>query len=169
MTTGCLCSLVGDNCDIRIAPNHQALDHQARDCHYFATLLVFSRMADQIREMSTVCPRMGPNNFDIEQLILSQQERHTLLQSHKVLNGRLVAKNITAFGWMAGVLPKHIPYPHSDAMARKSLILPLRLSLKNEAKYEDCVQILSEVEATLHGHLQNVNGNGLFWMLLAAT
>ena len=41
LQTCSLCNLVGDNCDIRITPNHQAIDHQVRDCHYFGVLLFF--------------------------------------------------------------------------------------------------------------------------------
>ena len=35
MSACCLCNLVGDNFDIRITSNHQALDHHQKDCHYF--------------------------------------------------------------------------------------------------------------------------------------
>ena len=146
----CLCNLVGDNCDIRITPNHQATDHQVKDCHYFAVLLVFSRMADQISAMQNVRPALIPENIPLEEFILTENDRALLLSSYKVILGRLMATNLPAFAWLGGLLPKHIPHEHSHVMSRKSDILPLQIILKNEAKYEDCVSILDQTVALLH-------------------
>ena len=162
MSACCLCNLVGDNCDIRITPNHQALDHQVKDCHYFATLLIFSRMAEQLSHMSTLPPQINPDNFNLQNLLLTDVERQTLFQSYKVLIGRLLAKNIPAFRWLDKILPHHIPHTHSDIMGRKSHILPLKIILKNEAKYEDCVHILDETEALMHAYLPNEDGKQIY-------
>ena len=153
----CLCNLVGDNCDIRITPNHQATDHQVRDCHYFAVLLVFSRMSYELSQLDPHKPAINPNDIPIESFVLSAEERLTLLASYKVILGRLMAKNLSSFRWLLDILPKHIPHAYSEVMARKSHILPLQIILKNEAKYEDCVAILDQTVALLHIQ-QNAQG-----------
>ena len=154
LQTCSLCNLVGDNCDIRITPNHQAIDHQVRDCHYFGVLLFFSRMAEQIMAMQTLRPAIVPEAIPPEQFLLNDQDRLLLFQSYKVLLGRLMARNIPAFAWLDSVLPKHIPHEHTAVMSQKSSILPLELILKNEAKYEDCVSILDATMAQIHGFHQ---------------
>ncbi|KAK3106929.1 hypothetical protein FSP39_003265 [Pinctada imbricata] len=40
------------------------------------------------------------------------------------------------------ILPKHIPHEHQDEMSEKSSIHLLAIMLKNEAKYDDCVDIM---------------------------
>ena len=154
LQTCSLCNLVGDNCDIRITPNHQAIDHPVRDCHYFGVLLFFSRMAEQIMAMQTLRPAIEPEAIPPEQFLLNDQDRLLLFQSYKVLLGRMMARNIPAFAWLDSVLPKHIPHEHTAVMSQKSSILPLELKLKNEAKYEDCVSILDATMAQIHGFHQ---------------
>ena len=153
-----LCFLVGDNCDIRIQTNHQASDHQVQDCHYFAILLIFSRMANELVQLSNVPPHIIPENIEVSSVLLTDLEKRQLLSSYKVLFGRLMVKKFKAFQWMDRILPKHIPHQHTDVMARKSTIIPMRILLKNEAKYEDCVMILDETEDILQEHFEAAQG-----------
>ena len=153
-----LCFLVGDNCDIRIQTNHQASDHAIKDCHYFAILLIFSRMENQISQLSNIPPRIVPERVNTIEVLLIQPERLQLLQSYKVIFGRLLVKNFEAFKWMESILPKHIPHQHSDSMARKSTVIPMRILFRNEVKHEDCVKILDETEDILHDHFGTAMG-----------
>ncbi|XP_046583753.1 uncharacterized protein LOC124290951 [Haliotis rubra] len=91
--------------------------------------------------------------------ISSARERMLLLQSYKVLMGRRLAKYIPALEWMASVLPDHIPHRFSDTMAKKSIIVPSRLMILNEAKYEDCVQILDNTEDILRESFSEALGS----------
>ena len=153
-----LCHLVGDNCDIRIKPRHQASDHKIQDCHYFAILLIFARMAGELQHLSSVPPVFDPENIKIQEFVLSGEERVRILQSYKIMLGRMMARNIPAFKWLDSILPKHIPHAHSDTAARKSTVVPLKMILKNEAKYEDCVQILDETTKIMDGFFQSAQG-----------
>ena len=56
--------------------------------------------------------------------------------------GRVLQGNLTHFHWLKKILPKHIPHEHQDEMSEKSSIHLLPIMLKNEAKYDDCVDIM---------------------------
>mgnify|MGYP003536146883 CR=1 FL=1 len=146
-----LCSLVGDNCDIKVRPRHVSLEHQVRDCHFFGMLLVFSRLANVIQGLTNEPPaltqaeHLNPNNF-----VLNDGEIQALLQSYKVMVGRLMSKHFSAFRWLKDVLPLHIPHQYQDQMAKQSSVIPVKLILRNEAKYEDCVWILHEARQLLN-------------------
>lgn len=64
----------------------------------------------------------------------------------------MVAKNCKHLKWIGDVLPTHIPHRYSKQMAEKSTIVPLKLSLLNEAKYEDCVKILDNTESEIRNY-----------------
>lgn len=161
----CLCNFVGDNCDIRIKPRVQSSEHQIKDCHYFAILLVFARLATEITASSNMPPAIEPLTIDLNTFVLNEHERFMLLDgSYKILLGRMMAKNFPAFKWLSSILPKHIPHPHSQVSSLKSEVHPFQLSLKNEAKYEDCVEILSECSNKMYGLVQDSRGK-LFFLL----
>lgn len=151
-----LCVIVGDNCDIRIQTNHQASDHQIKDCHYFGELLVFSRMTEELKHLSKISPTIRPENINIKQVLLFPHERLQLFESYKVLLGRLIVENIPTFKWMKSILPQHIPHQQEDVMEKKSAIVPLKMLFQNEAKYEDYVHILDETEAILHQYFETL-------------
>ena len=54
-----------------------------------------------------------------------------------------------SFSWLNAVLPKHINHPYQAQMSRKSDVYQLPIMMKNEAKHEDCVDILDEYENIL--------------------
>ena len=60
-----------------------------------------------------------------------------------------MASNLPGFKWLENVLPDHIPHRFSRQMAEKSTVIPVRLILKDEKKYEDCVAILRETQGIL--------------------
>jgi len=154
-----LCSFVGDNCDIRIQPKHMSSDHQVKDCHYFALLLIFSRINSAIRQgLSQKTPSITPTDIDPKSFIPNAAEQEILLASYKVLLGRFMVKNFPEFAWMDSVLPKHISHPYEHITSAKTSVATLDVLLKNEAKYEDCVQILDECERIAQDHYTNALG-----------
>ena len=88
--------------------------------------------------------RLNPENF-----LLNSQERQSLLSSYKVMLGRLMVKNLPAFKWLENILPHHIPHQYAHINSKKSTIIPQKLILKDEKKYEDCVGILQEAQCML--------------------
>lgn len=153
-----LCSLVGDNLNFRIKTKHQRSDHKIQDCHYFAVLMIFARRTDIFQELSTVKPVCNPEILPLEHFILKPAEKTCLLESYKILLGRVLSKNIVSLRWLDSILPKHIPHNFSDLMSQKTEVRNLKLSFKNEAKYEDCVKILEESEDALIHQYQQARG-----------
>ena len=47
-----------------------------------------------------------------------------------------------AFQWLKKILPNHIAHQYEEEMAKKSKVFGLPIQFKNEAKYEDCVDIM---------------------------
>lgn len=80
----CLCSLVGDNCDLRISTRHQSSDHQVKDCHFYATLLVFARLSEQALNMSNILPVVDITSIGLTEFLLSDEEYSALLDSYSV-------------------------------------------------------------------------------------
>lgn len=149
-----LCHFVGDNCDIRMSPRMASGQVQARDYHFFGLLLIFSRLARELETLNNITPELQPQQLTQDFFLLSLGERDAMLQSYKVMLGRLLVRNMPGFRWLQNVLPVHIPHQHSQQMATKSTVLPLELILKDEKKYEDCFSILLEVQRMLSVDLQ---------------
>ena len=88
---------VGDNCDIKVVTGNQASDKQDEDLHYFGLMLVFPRIADCAANLSTARPRMNLAALTVDKFVLTcEQERLQVLNSYKVLLGRLLADKIPA-------------------------------------------------------------------------
>lgn len=153
-----LCNLVGDNCDIRIRPRHVSLNHQVRDCHFFGMLLIFSRLANEIKRRNNEPPALTPANEHLnpDNFILSSTDQKNLLQSYRVMVMRLMVKHFPAFKWMEDVLPVHIPHQYQEQMSKQSAVIPVKLILRNEAKYEDCVWILHEARELLGEYFEGM-------------
>ena len=63
-----------------------------------------------------------------------------------------------ALKWLQEVLPKHIPHEYADHMAQPSHIYPIPMIFKNEAKYEDCVDIMDHYERELLNLFEKAHG-----------
>lgn len=141
--------ITGDNLDMFIRTQHQASDHSHKDLHLFTSNLITHRLP--LQDVSNVTPVVDLSTVTPEHFLLSALEERHLIESYTVLVGRLMAKHLTAFKWMEAVLPEHIQHRYSDHMSLKSEVHPLPIMMKNEAKYEDCVDILDMYEDELIG------------------
>ena len=55
------------------------------------------------------------------------------------------------FSWMRSVVPSHIYHPYQTQMSQRSEVFQLPIQMENEAKHEDCVDILDGYEDILTG------------------
>ncbi len=139
--------ITGDNLDMYVRTQHQASDRSHRDLHLFTSNLITHRLP--LQEVPNAPPIVDVTRLTPEDFLPSVQEKHHLLEAYGIIIGRLMAKHLTAFRWMEAVLPQHIPHRYSDHMALKSDVHPLPIMMKNEAKYEDCVDIMDMYEDEL--------------------
>lgn len=167
MKTECfLCHFVGDNLDIRITPRIVTSEHQVKDCHYYAVLVMFSKMSRELREMKK-------NEFMIPEsihptpsnLLLSEAEKKELLNSYAFLLLKLMSRNMKAFGWLEAVLPEHFEHPWADNMRKKTVVCGQPLILKHEMHLDQCVDILTETWDENAEYLKNGKSNVIDDML----
>lgn len=62
--------------------------------------------------------------------------------------GRILVE-FKEFSWLRAVIPAHIYHPYQKEMSQKSAVYELPIMMKNEAKHEDCVDILDQYEEVL--------------------
>ena len=70
------------------------------------------------------------------------------------------------FKWMEPILPdiQHLPY--SAAMKKKSVVMQLPIQHKNEAKYEDCLDIMDNMEVFLQKTFREAHGACILKLVL---
>ena len=56
---------------------------------------------------------------------------------------------LPSFAWMRPVVANHIHHPFQVQMSQQSHVFQLPIQMKNEAKHEDCVDILDGYEDIL--------------------
>ena len=156
-----VCKITGDNLDVFVRTQHQSSDKQHKDMHLFTSNIIISRLPIFYSE-GDICD-VRPKDLDIkpEHFILSATERGHLLDSYAVLVGRMMCKHLVAFKWLESVLPQHMKHTLSEVMQEKSKVFPLPILMKNESRYEDCVDILDSYEDQLISLYTKAHGNTL--------
>lgn len=149
--------VTGDNLDIMIRTQHQSTDHTHQDLHLFTSNIIFHRIP--LNNVSDVSPVVNLEEILPQQFMLTPVEKNHLLQSNSVLAGRIMCNHFPKFKWMASVLPDHIPQTYGDYVSQKSKVYPLPIVMKNEAKYEECVDILDHYEDELIALYTAAHGN----------
>jgi hypothetical protein len=138
----------GDNLDIYVTTNDIRMNKKNRDYHFFASDWTADR-AD-LTGLDNRKPLIEKNELlSIKLFLLNEEEIKLYKTSIKILLGRITTQYIHGFQWMDSVIPKHIPHALEETMKSKSAIYWLRIMLKNETCYSDCVQIMDEYERQL--------------------
>ncbi|KAJ8300788.1 hypothetical protein KUTeg_022307 [Tegillarca granosa] len=72
-----------------------------------------------------------------------------------------ILSDMKPFAWMKTVIPTHIHHSYSASMSQRNEVFNLPIIHKNEAKYEDCLDIMDTMENCLqqvyteaHGYLE---------------
>jgi len=130
----------GDNWDLKVLKGHMRKDIQNEDLHLFASNLIENRV--KFSHLPNVNPKGNILTFPRHNFSLTVNEWKKYAEASRILVGRVILEFFPKFKWMKSVLPTHIPHQYSEEMAKKSNIVSLPILNANEAKYEDCVQIL---------------------------
>ncbi|XP_069125349.1 uncharacterized protein [Argopecten irradians] len=134
--------LNGDNLDIRVITNDIRMQNKNKDYHFFASDYIL----DRVDESSMPVLTQTADQPHAKHFLPSADETSIYKDSLKVLLSRVLIQHIPAFSWMKNVaaLPVHIPHLLEEAMAKKSTIHMLPVSLNNEVSYEGCIHIMDE-------------------------
>lgn len=138
--------LNGDNVDIFVTTNDIRMANKSKDYHFFATDFTPFRVTheDFINNeylVNYLATERDPN-INIERF---QADANVFRENLKVLIARDLLNHLN-FKWMDLVVPKHIDNPLKEIMSRKTTSFCLPILLKNESKYEDCIQIMDAYE-----------------------
>ena len=139
----------GDNVDIRVQTSEQRLNSKDRDFHFFTSNYVVDR--DSFKDLDQFSSLGDPTKISISQFLLNDREYNILLDSYSQVIGRDFSTCFKSFGWLHPVVKDAIKHDLDDIMCKKSEIYPIGLVLKNEAKYDDCFDIMQDYQDKLSG------------------
>ena len=150
-----LVKITGDNMDFYVKTNHQSTERAHKDLHYFVSNIIFSRVATP--DLSTSQVAVDRQSIIPAMLLPHGLYLERLQHCYMIILARIIS-DIPAFSWMKSVIPKHIEHPYAAKMAKKSEVYPLPVMFKNEAKHEDCIDVLDSYEDLLTGYFQEATG-----------
>jgi hypothetical protein len=134
----------GDNWDLKILKGHMRKEIQNEDLHLFASNLIENRVC--FNHLPNDKPKGDIKQFPRKNFSLNVNEMRRYVDRAKTLVGRIVIEFLPKFKFLKAVVPGHISHEYSEQMSQKSTIVSLPIINANEAKYEDCVAILSTYE-----------------------
>ncbi|XP_052244230.1 uncharacterized protein LOC127853601 [Dreissena polymorpha] len=139
----------GDNVDIFVQTNVIRMENKSKDYHFFASDFTPYRITDSdFKENEYLVNYMKEKRNIVINIEQFKPDVDMFKHNIKILIARQLIEH-PDFKWMEIAVPKHIEFPLQDVMSRKTTSFGLPVMLKNEMKYEDCVQIMDGYEKYL--------------------
>lgn len=153
-----LVKITGDNLDIYVKTSKLTSEKRNQDLHLFTSNVIFSRIATT--DMSNTKPNVEANKLTADDVLLTSGslKQEILAYAYSVLLARILCK-LPAFQSYKKLIPEHLPHEYSKKMEAKSLVYPLPIQFRNEAKHEDCLCIMDTYEDQLIKMFTEAFGN----------
>ncbi|XP_050396775.1 uncharacterized protein LOC126815254 [Patella vulgata] len=120
------------------------LSSREKDFHSFATDWTPYRVyASSLPNDKPLC---NIDEINIHSVVLNENEKAKFKQDLKILIAQEMVDVFHCFKWMNLVLPKNIPHEYEEEMSTKSHSHIMPVILKNEQKYDDCIDILQSYQ-----------------------
>jgi L1 cell adhesion molecule like protein len=130
---------VGDNFDKDVKPRDMRFNRQTQSLHYFNVYAV----RDRIDTSNFSEKHESPPTLQLYDFLPSNEDYSSLKENFKVLVSRILCQNMKFFkNNFSKSIQWHIEHQYSSEMKRKSQIVPLGVIFKNEAKYEEMIEIM---------------------------
>lgn len=158
-------SVLGDNLDIYVKTSHLTSEKRNQDLHLFTSNILFCRIAPV--DKSNEKPNVDLVKLTADNVMLSseslQQER--LSYAYGILLARILCQ-LPAFHCYKKLIPEHIPHEYSKKMEKKSMVFPLPIQFKKEAKHEVCLAIMDMYEDQLIKMYTEAYGKNMLYIIL---
>ncbi|KAJ8300062.1 hypothetical protein KUTeg_021581 [Tegillarca granosa] len=102
----------------------------------------------ELLDMDTTQQSIAKEAISGTDMFLKNTEFGRLESSYIILVARILS-DMKPFAWMKTVIPTHIHHSYSASMSHRNEVFNLSIIHKNEAKYEDCLNIMDTIENCL--------------------
>ena len=138
-----------DNIDWMEKVHDMRSDAQNKSVHAVATSLVFDRISS--KDLPDDGPKRDLNDCDMKELVtLTDEEKNLIKERYKLLVAKILCQYFPAFKFLQDLVPVHLSHENTEAMTRKSTVVPFPVLMKDEKKYSEVVDVLDQLETWSH-------------------
>ena len=138
-----------DNIDWMEKVHDMRSDAQNKSVHAVATSLVFDRITS--KDLPDDGPKKDLKDCDMIELVsLTDEETNITKERYKLLVAKILCQYFPAFKFLQDLVPAHLPHENTEAMSRKSTVVPFPVLMKDEKKYSEVVDVLDQLETWSH-------------------
>ena len=134
-----------DNIDWMEKVHDMRSDAQNKSVHAVATSLVFDRISS--KDLPDDGPKRDLNDCNMKELVtLTDEEKNLIKERYKLLVAKILCQYFPAFKFLQDLVPVHLLHENTEAMTRKSTVVPFPVLMKDEKKYSEVVNVLDQLE-----------------------
>jgi hypothetical protein len=140
---------VMDNIDWMEKVHDMRSDAQNVSVHAVATSLVFDRVSS--KGLPDTNPQKDLADCNMKELVsLTDEEINQTKERYKFLVAKILCQYFPAFKFLEDLVPAHLEHENTEAMNKKSTVVPFPVLMKDEKKYSEVVDVLDQLETWSH-------------------
>ncbi|XP_069103689.1 LOW QUALITY PROTEIN: uncharacterized protein [Argopecten irradians] len=145
-----------DNLDFNIKVREMTQDHQNVSRHFTQMMA----LVDRVNSGSLTDDQPVGDLLEIEnsEFLPTAEDNYTLRKDMIQVVSNILIEHLPSFKVFKDIYPSHFKHEHSAEMAKKSIVIPLGILLKNENKTNDMIEILQHLQQYVPGVRPEVEG-----------